>query len=204
MQTLISIEQREQMIQNGLQTQKDHIGNHWPVVKLFTPDANCTWLLSELDPEEPDIAFGLCDLGLGFPEIGSVRISEITSVRGRLGLPVEQDLSFQATKSLLDYANDARAAGRIVEFPVINDDTSNELLDEIKSDVGDLVHYSTHLGQLIYEHQLPLERLKSSDDTSDPSEIYAKARDVAEPLSFAALVVYISAFADALEERLMA
>ena len=72
MQTLISIEQREQMIQNGLQTQKDHIGNHWPVVKLFTPDANCTWLLSELDPEEPDIAFGLCDLGLGFPEIGSV------------------------------------------------------------------------------------------------------------------------------------
>jgi hypothetical protein len=39
-----------------------------PVVKLFTPDANCTWLLSEIDPEEPDIAFGLCDLGMGSPE----------------------------------------------------------------------------------------------------------------------------------------
>ena len=31
-----------------------------PVVKLFTPDANCTWLLTELDPEDPDIAFSLC------------------------------------------------------------------------------------------------------------------------------------------------
>jgi len=30
-----------------------------PVVKLFTPDAQCTWLLSELDPDDPDIAFGI-------------------------------------------------------------------------------------------------------------------------------------------------
>lgn len=36
----------------------------FPVVKLFTPDAQCTWLLTELDPSEPDIAFGLCDLGM--------------------------------------------------------------------------------------------------------------------------------------------
>ena len=31
-----------------------------PVVKLFTPDAGATWLLTEIDPEAPDIAFGLC------------------------------------------------------------------------------------------------------------------------------------------------
>jgi Protein of unknown function (DUF2958) len=31
-----------------------------PVVKLFTPDARCTWLLTELGLD--DIAFGLCDL----------------------------------------------------------------------------------------------------------------------------------------------
>ena len=42
-----------------------------PVVKLFTPDADCTWILTEIDPENPDIAFGLCDLGMGFPELGS-------------------------------------------------------------------------------------------------------------------------------------
>ena len=30
-----------------------------PVVKLFTPDAGCTGLLTEIDPEDADIAFGL-------------------------------------------------------------------------------------------------------------------------------------------------
>ena len=53
-----------------------------PVVKLFCPWTGATWLLTELDPEDPDIAFGLCDLGLGFPELGSVRISELEAVRG--------------------------------------------------------------------------------------------------------------------------
>jgi hypothetical protein len=38
-----------------------------PVVKLFTPDAGTTWLLTEIDPDDPDRAFGLCDLGSGFP-----------------------------------------------------------------------------------------------------------------------------------------
>jgi len=31
-----------------------------PVVKLFTPDADATWLLTEIDPEAQDVAFGLC------------------------------------------------------------------------------------------------------------------------------------------------
>ena len=69
----------------------------FPVVKLFTPDGAATWLLSEIDPEEPDIAFGLCDLGVGCPELGSVRISELESARGRLGMPIERDLHFIKT-----------------------------------------------------------------------------------------------------------
>lgn len=84
-----------------------------PVVKLFTPDAACTWLLTELDPEDPDIAFGLCDLGMGCPEVGSVRISEIESVRGKLGLPVERDRHFSTTKTISALADEARAAGCI-------------------------------------------------------------------------------------------
>lgn len=52
------------------------------------------------DPECPDIAFGLCDLGMGFPELGSVSISEIQSVRGNLGLPIERDKYFEATHPL--------------------------------------------------------------------------------------------------------
>lgn len=85
-----------------------------PVVKLFTPDAGCTWLLTEIDPENNDLAFGLCDLGMGCcPEMGSVSLAEIAALRGKLGLPVERDLHFEATKSLTAYANEARLLGRI-------------------------------------------------------------------------------------------
>jgi hypothetical protein len=30
-------------------------------VKLFTPDAGATWLLTEIDPHDQDRGFGLCD-----------------------------------------------------------------------------------------------------------------------------------------------
>ena len=57
-----------------------------PVVKLFNPCGGGTWLLTELDSEDPDIAFGLCDLGMGCAELGSVRISELESIRTRSAL----------------------------------------------------------------------------------------------------------------------
>lgn len=88
--------------------------DHRPVVKLFTPDAGATWLLTETHPNDPDVAFGLCDLGVGCPEIGSVRLSDIRAVRGRLGLPVERDLHFEPDATLGTYAERARAAGGIV------------------------------------------------------------------------------------------
>ena len=105
----------DQLAANG-RTNQDRVEacedtiDHHPVVKLFTPDAGATWLLTETDTEDPDIAFGLCDLGLGFPEIGSVRLSEIRAVRGRLGLPVERDLFFKPDAPLSTYADRARKA----------------------------------------------------------------------------------------------
>lgn len=84
-----------------------------PVVKLFTPDAACTWLLTEIDPLDPDLAFGLCDLGMGCPELGYVSLAELASVRGRLGLSIERDLHFVARQSLSAYASDARRCGGI-------------------------------------------------------------------------------------------
>ncbi|WP_148253620.1 DUF2958 domain-containing protein [Aidingimonas lacisalsi] len=85
---------REKLLRNGrinagLIEEGREPADFLPVVKLFTPDASCTWLLMELYPGDPDIATGLCDLGLGFPETGPVRISELESVRGVFGLPVE-------------------------------------------------------------------------------------------------------------------
>jgi Protein of unknown function (DUF2958) len=84
-----------------------------PVVKLFTPDAQCTWLLTELDPDG-GLAFGLCDLGLGEPELGYVSLVELATVRGKLGLPVERDRHFVANNAISAYAAEARACGHIV------------------------------------------------------------------------------------------
>lgn len=85
---------REKLIANGkaqdlVRGTEDEI-DFEPVVKLFNPCGAATWLLTELDSEDPDIAFGLCDLGMQCPELGSVRISELESVRGPLGLGIER------------------------------------------------------------------------------------------------------------------
>lgn len=111
---------REQLLRNGetrhrLDEQGEDDPDFLPVVKLFTPDAQCTWLLSELDPEDPDMAFGLCDLGMQCPELGYVRISELESVRGRLGLPVERDRFFEPKHTLSVYARAAWQAAAITE-----------------------------------------------------------------------------------------
>ena len=115
---LLTADIRERLLRNGRVRQQFELDDEaepdfLPVVKLFTPDAGCTWLLTEIDPDEPDIAFGLCDLGFGCPELGSVSLSELESVRGRLGLPIERDRHFTATKTLSVYADEARAHGAI-------------------------------------------------------------------------------------------
>jgi hypothetical protein len=84
-----------------------------PVLKLFNPCGAATWLISERDPEDDDILFGLCDLGFGTPELGNVRLSELEATRLPFGLKIERDTSFEADKSLVEYADEARANGRI-------------------------------------------------------------------------------------------
>lgn len=107
---LLTVADRVQLLVNAITD-----GNDFPpVVKLFTPDANATWLLTECDPDEPQRIFGLLDLGLGCPELGYVNLEEIMAVRGRLGLPVERDAHFVATKPISEYADEARIHGRIV------------------------------------------------------------------------------------------
>jgi hypothetical protein len=115
---LLTADIRQRLLRNGkLRQQREQEDkpepDFLPVVKLFTPDGGCTWLLTEIDPEDPDIAFGLCDLGFGCPELGSVSLSKLESVRGQLNLPIERDLYFTATKTLSAYTDEARAHGAI-------------------------------------------------------------------------------------------
>lgn len=104
----------EKLLKNGSASAASEGGiDHQPVIKIFNPWGGQTWLLSEIDPHNPDIAFGLCDMGMGEPEIGSVYISELVNTRVR-GLPLERDRWFKASKSIVGYADTARAAGKIV------------------------------------------------------------------------------------------
>jgi hypothetical protein len=94
--------------------------DHLPVVKYFDPCGAATWIITELMPAEcdgvePDILFGLCDLGMGCPELGYVSLAELKSVKGRLGLGIERDLHFPACYPLSVYAHAANRRGRIVE-----------------------------------------------------------------------------------------
>lgn len=107
---LLTVEDRVRLLVNALADDR----NPMPAVKIFSPDAGATLLLTESDPDEPDRLFGLCDLGLGYPELGWVSLAEIMKVRGPLGLPVERDLHFIADKPISAYAAEARARGRIV------------------------------------------------------------------------------------------
>lgn len=116
---LFTNEQRAQLLANGAENirlaeaGKDTI-DFRPVVKLHFPLTGAKWLLTELDPEDPDIAFGLCDLNMGFPEIGTVSILEILAVTGPRGETVKRDELFEAERPLSAYADEARHHHRIV------------------------------------------------------------------------------------------
>ncbi len=115
---LITSAQRQQFLENGRAQRaaidrQDQCLDFEPVVKLFTPDGNATWLFTELDPNGY-LGFGLCDLGLGEPELGYVSLSELAAVRGPLGLPLERDLHFAPTHTIAAYAELAREHRRTV------------------------------------------------------------------------------------------
>jgi hypothetical protein len=95
---------------NARKTEIEGEDDHRPVVKLFNPAGAATWLLTEI---EGDIAFGLCDLGMGSPELGSVSITELEAIKGPLGIGIERDQYFEAEMTISQYAEAARASGSI-------------------------------------------------------------------------------------------
>ena len=113
MSHLFTKAQHARLLANGLTFARDPSFDPEPVVKLFTPDGSATWLLVSLDADQPDVAFALCDLGFGSPELGSLSIAELERVRGRLGLRVERDRFFVPSKPIGAYLDDAISAGRI-------------------------------------------------------------------------------------------
>jgi hypothetical protein len=84
-----------------LYSQESKGGKAVAYLRLFTPDSSWSWYLTEGSPIKDDSGkevdfhfFGLVD---GHDkELGYVALSELESVRGPLGLPIERDLHWQA------------------------------------------------------------------------------------------------------------
>lgn len=62
------------MIRNHYDVTEGRAEDHPLVLMLTSFTGSGAWLLSEIDPYYEDIAFGLCDPGLGTPELGTVSI----------------------------------------------------------------------------------------------------------------------------------
>lgn len=109
---LITKADRKQLLANAKNPDKSSIK---PVIKIFNPYGPGTWLISEMDPEDEDQLFGLCDLGQGMPELGYVSHRELdTLLPLRVpGLFLERDRWFTADRTLLEYADAAMNSGRI-------------------------------------------------------------------------------------------
>lgn len=113
MTTLITDDDRTRLLANGQARAAGQDTDPLPVVRLFTPDAHVTWLLTSLDPADGDTAHGLIDLGLGMPALGAVKLSDLASSIGPRKQPVMRDRYFLPTRRLSEYLRLAEENGAI-------------------------------------------------------------------------------------------
>ena len=112
---LVTDEQRAALLVNGRLAAADEQHDPLPVVRLFTPDAHAIWLLASLDPADGDTAFGVMDVGIGMPELGHIKLSDLTSIVGPNKQPVMRDLYFQAVHPPSEYLRLPQENGSIVD-----------------------------------------------------------------------------------------
>ena len=103
---LLTDDQRERLLANGRERGADHV----PVVKFFNPLGAGVWLATELDADG-DTLFGLADIG--YPELGSFSLEELTSIRLPFGMGIERDILFAGDFPISVWAEAAREAGSI-------------------------------------------------------------------------------------------
>ena len=115
MNRLISEDERERLLAHGQARAAGRAIDPMPVVRLFTPDAHAIWLLAALDPEDGDTAWGVVDLGISMPELGSVKLSDLASIVGPRKQPVMRDRYFQAVRPLSEYLRLAQENGSVVD-----------------------------------------------------------------------------------------
>ena len=71
---------------------QEHEEDPLVIAKLFDPCGSASWFLLEYDPVER-IAFGFV-VGLAEDELGYISLTEMESIKGPLGIGIEQDIYF--------------------------------------------------------------------------------------------------------------
>jgi len=103
---------RPQLLANGNQPGHDHV----PLVALFVADDPGAWLISEIQPYDHDVVFGLIDYGFAVPQIGAFTLTELDRLI-RLGVKVTRDPFFVGRHPLSVYAEAARVQRAITIIP---------------------------------------------------------------------------------------
>jgi len=101
----------ETLLKNGSNDNPEK--DDFPVVKLILTNSNISFLISELDPDLPTFAYGLCDLGLGYTELGWFILSMIEKMQIQNHI-LETDPGFIARYPLSVYFAASKKAGKMV------------------------------------------------------------------------------------------
>ena len=115
MNRLITEDERRQLLAHGRARAGGEAIDPLPVVRLFTPDAHAIWLLASLDPADGDTAWGVMDVGIGMPDLGHIKPSDLASIVGPNKLPVMRDRYFQAVRPLSEYLRLAQENGSVLD-----------------------------------------------------------------------------------------
>lgn len=107
---------RPQLLANGSDPDHDHV----PLVALFVADGPGGWLISEIQPYDHDVVFGLMDYGFAVPQIGAFTLSELHKLND-LGVKIARDLLFVGRYPLSVYGEAARLQRAITTIPSLLD-----------------------------------------------------------------------------------
>ena len=121
---LVTEELRQELLNNWNSEDQDLK----PVLKIFSPIGAGTWMIASMNPNDNDTMYGLCDPGLGSPELGYVPLSELQQMRipfmAGVEMELERDLYFEPQHSLAVYDSAAYLNEGITEDPKLLDAAS--------------------------------------------------------------------------------
>jgi hypothetical protein len=69
-------------------------------LKIFDPTGRGTWFATSFDGEDTLFGYVVSPLGPDCDELGYFSLKELSEVRGRMGLPLERDLSWSDEATL--------------------------------------------------------------------------------------------------------